>query len=113
MVKTGVWTSVETPLAIVCACLPTLPAYFKSWYQKMTLNRSKGTNSAPFVRFFRSFNRASELALKSKYENLEARGATPLNEISPAKKCGTEADGMGSNQIHVSHQFTVESREHS
>lgn len=77
------------------------------------MNRSKDPNNASLVRFLRFNSHATGLASKNNYENLEAREATALNEISPAVQCGAEVNKVDLNQIHVSHQFTVESREHS
>ena len=103
LVTTGVWTSVETPLVIVCACLPTLPVYFKAWYQKMTMSPSKGTKHAPFLQSLRSKTPTSELAPGSSYQNLNGREATPLSDISLAKRNESEEDHVGLDQIHVSH----------
>ncbi|ERF70232.1 hypothetical protein EPUS_00420 [Endocarpon pusillum Z07020] len=109
LVTTGVWTSTETPLAIVCACLPTLPAYFKSWHQKMSLNRSKGTEDASSRRSLRT---QQPQQWTEDHEELGGN-ITPLSNLSLGKKERTEAGDMDTNQIRVTSQFTVENRNHS
>lgn len=42
----GIWTAVEVNMAIVCACLPTLPHLFRHWYDGKQPDQSmKSTGS--------------------------------------------------------------------
>ncbi|KAL2784039.1 hypothetical protein BJX66DRAFT_348679 [Aspergillus keveii] len=47
LVAVGNWTSIETPLAIICGCLPTLPVLFRSHRTREPSSNSHG--STPLV----------------------------------------------------------------
>ncbi|KKA17702.1 hypothetical protein T310_8356 [Rasamsonia emersonii CBS 393.64] len=111
LVDVGVWTSTETPLAIICACLPTLPAYFKAWHRKIvTTNRSKDANE--YLRSLRSNNLAWRCTSKSNYETLEGGVDTPLSDLPAERESVTEPDRVvDSSQIRLSHHLTADSSE--
>ncbi|TGO59556.1 hypothetical protein BCON_0043g00140 [Botryotinia convoluta] len=101
LVDVGIWTSCETPLAITCACLPTLPAYIKSWRQKV--GGSRVTKSETALRSLRSKRGTEGHASKNTYETLDEEN-TPLSTDS-----GVQKFIGGGEQIHVSHEYSVES----
>jgi len=101
----GVWTSIETPLSITCACLPTLPAYFKAWQKKIVGSRGKATTGVSVFRSTRTKNGTAVLASKDDFDYIDGRDTIPLSQ-----KSGKDIDSVesGLSGVYVSQEFTVE-----
>ena len=66
----------ETPLAIVCACLPTLPGYFKAWGHKLATRRSNadnGSKSSTLLKSLKSGKDSDGTVSKAGYQSLEGQ----------------------------------------
>lgn len=104
LVAVGNWTSIETPLAVICACLPILPSLFRFKDPKKTAyNMSSGTGTAGSTSLTRSMRR-NNLSSHDEYENLEDRDTVALTDMRSTKGM---VKGSPINQITVTHQYDV------
>lgn len=104
LVAVGNWTSVETPLAVICACLPILPSLFRFKDPKKTnYNMSSRSGTAGNASLTRSMRR-NNLSSHDDYENLDDRDTVALTDV---KSTNAPEKGVPINQIKVTHQYDV------
>lgn len=103
LVAVGNWTSIETPLAVICACLPILPSLFRFKDPKKTnYNMSTRSGTAGNASLTRSMR--NNLSSHDEYENLDDRDTVALTDV---KRTNELDKGVPMNQIKVTHQYDV------
>ncbi|RAL17774.1 uncharacterized protein BO97DRAFT_402275 [Aspergillus homomorphus CBS 101889] len=100
LVAVGNWTSVETPLAIICACLPTIPALFRVKNRftsgcSGSTSKTDGSGHHPALRFSHHHHPSANLTEYSALVSDGASAAIPLDDLTK-------------DRIRISHSFAVQ-----